>query len=122
MVTDDYTTTFGDHEMNWEDLAMETQKIFDAFPDYKFTFQKVEELGDVVILHHFVPFGTHSGAAYAFGPCEPIEPSGRYVRTDPEEVHFKFRDGKICQNVVFSDGELIGPAGIYFQIGGFPMI
>lgn len=122
MVTDDYHTVYGDHEMKWDDFAMETQKIFDAFPDFTFSFQKVEERGDVIVLHHFIPFGTHTGTAYAFGPCESVEPTGKQVRNDPEEVHFTFRGNKICRNAVFCDGDLKGPAGIYAQIGGFPML
>lgn len=122
MVTDDYHTKFGDHEMEWDDFEMETKKIFDAFPDFTYSFQKVEERGDVIVLHHFIPFGTHTGTAYAFGPCEPVKPTGKYVRNDPEEVHFSFRDNKICSNTVFCDGDLAGPAGIYAQVGGFPML
>ena len=39
------------------------------------------------------------------------------MKNDPEEVHFYFRNGKICQNAVYTDGEFVGPVGIYTQIG-----
>ncbi|CAB9525636.1 unknown protein [Seminavis robusta] len=122
MLTDDYFTVFRDHEMTWDDLKSETQKISDAFPDYKFLFERLEARSDgVVILHNFVPSGTHTGTPYGFGPCPEIPPTGVHVQNDPEEViHFYFRNGKICQNAVYTDGEFVGPVGIYTQIGGFP--
>lgn len=128
LLTDDYIVYFrsSDYELAWEDLAQEGQKILDAFPDYRFTYCRIETemVGDevVVVVHNVTSGGTHTAKAYGFGPYDPIEPQGAFVLNDPEETRFYFRGNKIYKAEVTSKGQLNGPAGIYTQLGGFPLM
>lgn len=114
MVTDDYAILFQDGtEMPYSNFREEIQKIFNAFPDFKFEYRAMDERNDgVVVLHKMVPSGHHTGAAYGFGPCDPIEPSGKYVCNEPETIHYHFREEggtlKVCKQQVFPHGEMTG--------------
>ncbi|CAB9501722.1 expressed unknown protein [Seminavis robusta] len=131
MVTEDVEFLFHDpngdvnHELTWKDFEAEFFKVGKSFPDFFFRHGLVEQSktqDDVVVVHDLVPSGTHSGAPYAFGPCEPIQAAGKKVVSDPEEVHITCRDGKICKFAFHPKGEMSGFAGIYTLLGGFPLM
>lgn len=129
--TDDVVWVFRDvhgnlvHQMSWDEFEAEMAKLFGAFPDFCFTWKEIIQdpsSEDVMKLLHVVASGTHTGGAFAFGPCEPIQASGKCFQNDPEDVTFTFRDGKLCKHEIRARGEMTGPAGIYSQLGGFPLL
>ena len=94
------------------------------FPDFQFSCDLMSYHSGVVVLQGFQAGGTHTGAPFACGPCEPIEATGKVIVNDPEEVYLFFRRGeeKISRIIVCAKGEMTGPAGIYTQLGGFPLL
>lgn len=123
-VTDDYVIQYKDFEMEFEDYSREMENIFQAMPDVMFQYMTIvyNYTNNTVILQRMVTSGHHTDKPYAFGPCEPIEPTGARVRNSPETITYHFRDGKICKQVVHAHGEMSGPPGIYTQLGGFPLM
>ena len=124
-VTPDYMVHFKDCAFEFADYAHEIQKVFEAMPDFTFSHKNFEYVpsNDTVVLHNVVPNGHHTMKSYAFGPYEPIiEPKGTYVKNSPETITYHFRDGKICKETVVAHGEMTGLAGIYTQLGGFPLM
>lgn len=113
-----------DMEMPWHIWADEMKKMSASFPDFRISCDHVCYSSGAVILQRFQAGGTHTGAPYAFGPCAPIDASGKRVANDPEEVYLFFKDGedKISRIVICAEGEMSGPAGIYTQLGGFPLM
>ena len=108
---------------SWPDMErIQLQGLFDAFPDYELPCTKLEA-GDssVVILHEIIGSGTHTGAPYACGPCDPIKASGKSVKLDPEYISFHFREDKICKSK-FEEKVKFGPPGVYSQLCGFPLM
>ncbi|CAB9522499.1 unknown protein [Seminavis robusta] len=126
MVTDDFVIVFAsadNMELEYQDYVAETTKVFEAFPDFNFRYESLTEGRDGVVLwKNVVPNGHHTAKPYAFGPCDPIEPTGKYVENSPETGTFYFKDGKIAKMMVVAHGEMTGPAGIYTQLGGFPLM
>eukprot|EP00934_Nitzschia_sp_Nitz4_P000899 Nitzschia sp. Nitz4//scaffold345_size17508//16580//17173//NITZ4_008826-RA/size17508-processed-gene-0.14-mRNA-1//-1//CDS//3329548637//899//frame0 len=124
LVTDDYIVQFAEQEMNIDSFLEECQGVWDAFPDFAYNGKSIEMRDDgVVVAHRFVAKGTHTGKAYGFGPYDPIAPNGAAVENDPETSYFFFKQGKICKQVVsYIDGDMTGPAGLYTQLGGFPLL
>ncbi|CAB9529406.1 expressed unknown protein [Seminavis robusta] len=123
MVTAEYVFVFADNqEMEYDDMARETTNVFNAFPDFYFQYDSIKqrESDGVVVVSNLVASGHHTAKPYAFGPCPPIQPSGKYIQNSPETLYFHFRDGKICKLIVDAEGEMTGPPGIYTQLGGFP--
>ncbi|CAB9502570.1 expressed unknown protein [Seminavis robusta] len=111
------------HEMAWEDFAEESKKLSDSFPDFSIKHKSVSQGKDGVLkIHHAIASGTHSGAPYGVGPFPPIEASNTRVVNDPEDMHITFHDGRIQKIEWFAKGENVGPAGLYTQIGGFPLV
>ncbi|CAB9512741.1 expressed unknown protein [Seminavis robusta] len=125
MVTQDMVTVFAsadNMELEYQDYAAEVNKLFEAFPDFSFKHELVEEHFDgKIVLHKMITSGHHTAKPYAFGPCPPIEATGKYVENS-ETIHFYFRGTKIIKQVVHADGEMTGPPGIYTQLGGFPAL
>jgi len=67
-----------------EGLNEELRKIHNAFPDFNFVWEHIEERSNgEVVVHKMVPSGHHAGAPCALGPCEPIEATGKFVKSDP---------------------------------------
>ncbi|CAB9529408.1 expressed unknown protein [Seminavis robusta] len=126
LVSTDFVVVFvaaDNMELEYQDFAAEVNKIFDAFPDFAFKYESIEEQADgAVVLRNLIPHGHHTAKPYAFGPCPPIEPSGQYVENSPETLYFHFNDSKISKQVVHAQGEMTGPPGIYTQLGGFPAL
>ncbi|CAB9522498.1 expressed unknown protein [Seminavis robusta] len=129
LITKDFVSVFSGAdnapvEMEYDDMVAEFTNLFEAFPDFKFQYDSIKEClaNDVVVLSNLVSSGHHTAKPYAFGPCPPIEPSGKYVRNSPETYYFHFRDATICKLVVEAEGEMTGPPGIYTQLGGFPLM
>ena len=130
LASDDYVVRFQDNtELMFENFAEEMQKMFDSFPDFNMSYcdQDFEEKSDsTVVVHKLLPSGHHTGAPYAFGPCDPIDPTGKFIRNDPETVHFHLREEggslRILKLSVVPHGEMTGPQGIYTQLGGFPLM
>jgi hypothetical protein len=121
--------TFRDQELGLEGFAEEAVKIWKAFPDFHLTnpngFQlKKDENGELYcVTSGCVPNGHHTGAPYGFGPYEPIPITNKYVKNAPETFHFYVNDeGKVYRVLIDADGEMTGPAGVYQQIGGFPIL
>ena len=111
------------HEMGLEDFADGMVEIFASFPDFRFRRHTVKaSRNGTVTASNSCACGTHTGKPFGFGPFEAIEPSGKFVQNDPEDVIVSFRDGKICRYDVHSRGFMTGPAGIYSQLGGFPAL
>ncbi|CAB9502571.1 expressed unknown protein [Seminavis robusta] len=111
------------HEMNWQDFREETMKIFNSFPDFANKPKSIREGQDgTVKVHYAVTSGTHSGTPFAFGPFPPIEASNTRVVNDPEDVRLTFCDGRIRRFAISARGEMVGPAGLYTQLGGFPLV
>ncbi|CAB9520646.1 expressed unknown protein [Seminavis robusta] len=113
-------------EMEFNEMATEIVKIFDAFPDFNFRFESSidERKSDgVVVWSDFVPNGHHTGKPYGFGPCPAIEASGKYVENSPETIYIHVNEqGQIIKLVIECEGEMSGPPGIYTQLGGFPLM
>ena len=112
-----------DAVMSWDAMAEELDKIFAAFPDFHFEYEHLGAAScktSVVVVQNIQAHGTHTGAPYALGPCEPIEAKGKKVINDPEEFYFFFIGDKIARLCVCPKGEMTGPPGLYTQIGGFP--
>ncbi|CAB9511021.1 expressed unknown protein [Seminavis robusta] len=123
LLSDDFLVVFSDYDLTWKDFSHEVQNLFESFPDFHFDYRMIEERDDVVIVHDLISSGHHTCKPYAFGPCDPIEASGRLVKNDPETVVCFFdKDGKCCKHEVIASGEMTGPAGIYTQLGGFPLM
>ena len=113
-----------DCEMSWKMWAEEMESLTASFPDFSFTCDSMSCDQGVVVLHRCQAKGSHSGAPYSCGPCEPIPAEGKKVMNDPEDIYVFFREGedKISRIVVCARGEMSGPAGIYTQLGGFPLV
>ena len=130
LLTDDCQLEFSDDKKNldmdmaWPHWVAEQEKIFASFPDFKFDYEKLEHRSGAVVVRKVTCSGTHTGEPYGFGPCDPIEATGVKVKNDPEELCFFFREGeeKFCRITVYARGEMSGPAGIYTQLGGFPLM
>jgi SnoaL-like polyketide cyclase len=106
-----------------QELEEETKKFFASLPDFSSVYDRVEAMKDgTVVVRNVVCGGTHTGAPFAFGPCEPLPPSGKKVTCDKEEFHFILQDGKIAKLTVVALGEMTGMHGIYTLLGGFPMV
>ncbi|CAB9521173.1 expressed unknown protein [Seminavis robusta] len=114
-----------DYELNLNDLHEEVANIHRALPDFSLHYKSIRKHptnSGVVIVNQVVASGTHTAAPYAFGPFEPINPTGKKVVNDPEELHILVQDGKICRLDFYPMGEYTGPAGLYTQLGGFPLL
>ena len=113
-----------DVRIPWRMWVEENYKVAASFPDFHFTCHEWVTTDCGVIVVHAQASGTHTGAPYACGPCEPIDAAGSKVCNDPEEFCFFFREGqeKCCRMVVCAKGEMTGPPGLYTQIGGFPAL
>lgn len=116
------------HEMNLAGFQEEMHRLLDSFPDFSFTWKSIQshptpDGGVVVSLVNVVATGTHTGAAYAFGPCDPINATGQTVQTDPEDKHYHFSNtGSLVSLKVYPKGEMSGMAGVYTKLGGFPLL
>ncbi|CAB9505442.1 expressed unknown protein [Seminavis robusta] len=111
-----------DCELPWHEMKIEFEGLFQSFPDIRFPYQKLEVKDNgMIIIQEMVASGTHTGKPFACFACESIQASGKSVQNDPESITFHFRDDKICKIVGKGEGA-IGPAGIYTQIGGFPLV
>lgn len=126
--TDDCKYMFpGDLEISVQELEQVTEKICSALPDFKFSFRLVEEHEQngkyVVVVHDIVAEGTHTGAPFEFGPYPAIHPEGKHVKNNPETARFYFDESdKIARAKVIKSGEFAGPAGLYTQLGGIPLM
>ncbi len=127
--TEDCEVSFKDQELGLAGFGEEAVKIWKAFPDFHLTcphgFQvEKDDKGQLYcITRKCVPNGHHTGAPYGFGPYEPIPPTNKYVKNAPETFHMYVNgDGKVYRVVIYAEGEMTGPAGIYQQIGGFPIL
>jgi len=133
------------HKVSWEAMQPETDILYASFPDLKFSYDCIEEeqhKGDggdendqrdgsgpscpshsVVYVKNLTCCGTHTGPPFAFGPCPAIPTSNKFVQNDPEDLCFTFApDGKVAKLEVTARGENTGPAGLYSQLGGFPLL
>lgn len=128
MYTDDFTFTFpGDYEIGVNELFPESQRMAESMPDFKFSARLVEEVTmengtSFVVVHDLVAGGTHTGQPYQFGPYPLIVASGKYVKNDPEMVRFYFEGDKVCRAEILKAGKFSGPAGLYTQLGGLPLM
>eukprot|EP00934_Nitzschia_sp_Nitz4_P004659 Nitzschia sp. Nitz4//scaffold299_size22801//19256//19939//NITZ4_008539-RA/size22801-processed-gene-0.53-mRNA-1//-1//CDS//3329546354//4649//frame0 len=122
--TPDFLIQFEDQEMSRDDFIEELQRVWASFPDFCLEGETFEVRADGLILaRNFIPRGTHTGAPFAFGPYEPIPTSGKKVENAPENVCCKCREGKVCRYIVlYEEGDMSGPAGLYTQLGGFPLL
>lgn len=134
LVSDDMHVHFMDDakdlymDIRWDDWALEHERMCASFPDLSMRYFNVTHCCGAVVLQGVRFSGTHTGAAYAFGPCPLIETTHKYVENDPEEIYYFFQSGKekhkdkICRIIVCPKGEMTGPAGFYTQLGGFPLL
>ena len=110
------------HILTCQEFGDEVGRMFASLPDFSFSFSKVEGMENgTVVVRELIASGTHTGAPFGFGPCDPIPASGAKVVCDKEEIHFTFENGKISNLQVIAFGEMTGPQGIYTLLGGFPM-
>ena len=121
-------------EMRWNEFEEQMRRLLSSFPDFKLNYhnsmqrllEKDEDSENSDEVNIFIPYlvatGTHTGESFAFGPCEPIEPTGKFIQMDPESDYVTFRKGKIIRYVVKAHGDKAGPAGVYTLLGGFPVL
>ncbi|CAB9514394.1 expressed unknown protein [Seminavis robusta] len=112
-------------EFSWEEWSGAHCHINASFPDFSFRYQQVNDKLGVVILTGFRASGTHTGTPFAFGPLDPIPPSGKFIENDPEQAYFYFRNDnhtQFCRVTWYTTGEMTGPDGFYTQLGGFPTL
>lgn len=129
MFTDSCTCKFpNDCEMAIDEVYTAALNMVEALPDFKFTTRLIEEVvlesgKSFVVVHDLLAQGTHTGAPFAIGPYPEVEPSGKFVKNDPETVRFHFdKDGKICRVKIIKSGVFSGPGGLYTQLGGIPLM
>ena len=127
---DDVVHTFYDqagapvNTLSQKCFVVEIKKLFASFPDFSFTHtvEPDPERPDRIILRRAVVCGHHTGAPFALGPYPAIEATGKFVKNDPIDSYLTFHDGKICSYDAYARGPMTGPAGVYTQLGGFPLV
>ncbi|KAL7580567.1 hypothetical protein ACA910_003689 [Epithemia clementina (nom. ined.)] len=93
--------------------------VFASLPDMRFHYKTIKSIDDNrVLVDKFFGYGTHTGAPYSFGPYPPIEAKGAKFRDPPVEMTLTIKDGKITHFVCDAKGTVVGPPGIYEQLGG----
>lgn len=120
---------FGEIHMHIEDYLNEIRRLYDSFPDLIIswhgmtrTHRTARMTGESqVSLNFFQYSGTHLGKPYAFEPYPEVPAEGNEVVTNPEQVLFEFKNGKLVDLTFMSTGELCGLPGVYRLVGGFPM-
>ena len=109
-----------------ETFAQIMEGIHKSFPDVYFQYKNISESPDdpnMVLVDGFFCTATHTGELYAFAPGVPAIPAkGIAVKNDEENFYFTMKDGKIDAVELLAFGSLTGPAGLYEQIGGDPLL
>lgn len=108
------------------EFCTEMESIVMSFPNFDISFTTIAEKSfGIVVVEDGVATGTHTGAAYGFGPFPPVAKSHRTVRNDPERYEFHLDENQRithCRVCCRDEGALSGPAGFYEQVGGFPCL
>lgn len=116
---EDCRMLFGDGvEINPANIAEETIKLRNSFPDSYFVYQEVYHKEPNVVYLKLYWVGTHTGPAYGFGPYEEVPTSGINVVNDPEVIHFTLHEGRGIKINVEPTGPNTGFHGVYQAIGG----
>ncbi|CAB9526282.1 unknown protein [Seminavis robusta] len=120
MVTNDFAIGFAaadNMEMDYDEYAAEAKKIYDAFPDFHFCYDSIEERKNdgVVVLHNLIVKNVTT-QLHAFGQPASLL-SGTRHDTIPETLYFHFEDGKICKQIVATEeDETKGSLGSYTEM------
>ncbi|KAL7565495.1 hypothetical protein ACA910_012233 [Epithemia clementina (nom. ined.)] len=117
--------------INWIDSGMDmlgkdfhesTKIAFASMPDFKFHYSSITSIDEErVVISNLYAYGTHTGAPFSFGPYPPLEAKGAKFQDAPIELTATFRNGKIAHSVCDAKGEMVGPPGMYEQLGGILM-
>jgi hypothetical protein len=111
-------------EMHRDDFATSCDMLFDSFPDITFRWQSIKEVSPgKVVVKNFGAQGTHTGVPFAFDPYPAIAATGKSFEDPPLDftITIDATTGKITHGQIDSFGSLVGPPGIYTQIGGVIM-
>ncbi|KAL7560051.1 hypothetical protein ACA910_000088 [Epithemia clementina (nom. ined.)] len=117
--------------MNWIDSDMdmlgkdfhESMKIaYASMPDLKFHYSSITSIDEErVLISNLYAYGTHTGAPFSFGPYPPLEAKGAKFQDAPIELTATVKNGKIAHSLCDAKGEMVGPPGMYEQLGGILM-
>ncbi|KAL7558565.1 hypothetical protein ACA910_000089 [Epithemia clementina (nom. ined.)] len=117
--------------MNWIDSDMdmlgkdfhESMKIaYASMPDLKFHYSSITSIDEErVLISNLYAYGTHTGAPFSFGPYPPLEAKGAKFQDAPIELTATVKNGTITHSLCDAKGEMVGPPGMYEQLGGILM-
>ena len=129
IAADNCRVLFREQDLSFEEYLDEARKIFVAFPDFQVKYKSIKVEKDqstgavCCVVRGCIPQGKHTGAPYGFGPYDPIPATGKYVKNAEETFYFDVNsEGKLTRLFIVADGEMTGPAGLYMQIGGYPVL
>lgn len=117
---------FGGVRMLIEHFVEEHDNLLRSFPDFDVALNDSDVSEDaesgIVTFHNIVASGTHTGAAYGFGPYPSVATTGIRCVNDPETVALHYdQNCKVKKLVVTPLGPSTGPPGFYQNIGGILM-
>ncbi|KAL7580605.1 hypothetical protein ACA910_003722 [Epithemia clementina (nom. ined.)] len=100
---------------------------FASIPNMKFQYDSIQSIADedndndedrVLVVRNFFGHGTHTGEPYSFGPYPPLPARGATFRDAPMDITITIQNGKIAHFSCDAKGKMVGPPGIYEQLGG----
>jgi len=91
-----------------------------AFPDATVSWDSITEIEPgVIFIKNFKGKGTHTGGPFSYASLPPIDVTGIHVEEDPCQLTIHVKRGKMTKMIIdIKEGDLVGPPGYYFKIGG----